>query len=273
MIRVRAVRFDSEFDVGGRSRPLLMECESEDGDSYSVVVKIVADDRDLDACRLVREVVTARLAGILGLPHPVLFRVEISDDLIEAFEGSCPGISGRLQLHRELAKDFAFGCEYLPGYSLASGDSLRKEQLPLAAEIFAFDALTLNRDRCIPLVGNPNCLAKGADLMLIDHEQALDADYVDGNDRLLPWKVGSLADMCGQLEHIFYRRLHGKPNDLARIRDAWADVKADDVDSLFDDIPRSWDVSGAERRKVSAYLGDLAANLDAAFDEVTRVLA
>lgn len=274
MKRARAVRFDKELPEGGRSRPLLLEVEI-DGVGYSdVVVKLASTAATLDGRRLVREVVTAALAERLGLPVPACLVVELSENFIAAVESEDARIGSRLREHVRIAGAWAYGSTYYPGHGVVVPRWIIPDQLKqVAADTFAFDALTLNRDRCVPAVGNPNCMTDGADLVLIDHEQALDSEFIGAETSRLPWRPGALDEMRGFLEHIFIFPLRGFSPDFSRIEGEWMAVGADEREAFFDGVPLDWDSDWSEKRSVLGYLAQLHANLPAAFDEVRRVLA
>jgi len=272
MKKGRAIRLLSELQDGGRSRPLLLEVELEGGEYIDVVAKLACDGVSLGPARLLRECAAAALAEQLGLPVPERFLVEISSLFIDSVADVSPGLAARLRVHCGLAGQSAFGTSYLHGFGVVSSQlRLEGDALQCAAEIFAFDALSLNRDRCVPSVGNPNCLFDGRRLVMIDHEQALDAEYLLSDRSNAPWTPGALRDMTEMLEHIFAHGLQGKPLDLARLKHQWAQV--DDFAALFVGAVAEWDPEGGERNGIEAYLTELALHLDGAFTEVKRVLA
>jgi hypothetical protein len=179
-----------------------------------------------------------------------------------------------LREHVKLAGNSAFGTKYLTGFAvIGAGWHVPADLMPLIAEVFAFDALTLNHDRCVPSVGNPNCLTDGRKLVLIDHEQALDSEVLTIGGADSPWHVGALAGMCGLLEHIFARQLKASTIALTRLEESWASITPDERARFFENVPVDWDPDQQERRNVLHYMSDLEANLPAAFDEVRRVLA
>lgn len=273
MEALTAVDFQSELTEGGRSKPLLIDAVSPSDDYISVVVKLASNTETLDAGRLVREAVTTRLAVKLGLPAPECYRVAITNAFIRSVEGINDRISNRLKEHVALAGEFAYGTEYIQGVRIFSPSevSILKEK-DLLAEIFSFDAMTLNRDRCIPSAGNPNLLISKTRCYLIDHEQALDTEALGFGETLEPWLRGSLNGMCNFLEHIFYSALKGESWSLTRIESAWENLVADDLSSLFINVPIKWGTDTL-RRDITSYLNDLIDNRVDAFNEVRRALS
>ena len=273
MNRARAVRFGGELPEGGRSRPLLIEVETDDFGYLDMVVKLASASATLDGRRLVRESVSAALAVRLGLPVPPCLVVELSEPFIASVELEDASIGFRIREHVRMAGTCAFGSTYCPAHEIVIPRWTIPESLrQLATEIFSFDALTLNRDRCIPSVGNPNCLTNGLELLMIDHEQALDSEFIGEDESQAPWTPGALDEMCGLLEHIFYYSLKGGTHDYSRIKAAWEGVSADEREDFFAGVPLDWDLDRSERRAILGYLRQLHANLPAAFAEVGRVL-
>lgn len=274
MRRGRAVQFNSELRDGGRSRPLLIEVELDDGSYVDVVVKLACDDGTLGPARLIRECAAAALAERLGLPVPERFVVEICSTFIQSLALVSTELADRLTKHISLAGVDAFGSTYLHGFGVVAPKTrLPEGMLQCAAEIFAFDALSLNRDRCVPSVGNPNCLTDGRQMMMIDHEQALDAQFLMENRSNAPWVPGALNEMRSMLEHIFLHALEGKPINLDRLQAAWEAVDDDALSALLTGVSTAWDVSGDQRASIRSYLNELSQHLPEAFGEVRRVLA
>lgn len=89
--------------------------------------------------------------------------------------------------------------------------------LPTAAAIFVFDAIIQNVDR---RADNPNCLVKGNEIRIIDHEMAFTHRLVLGWRP--PWTPGSLKDLEKPGFHIFRDQLRRRAIDLSAIRDAWS---------------------------------------------------
>ena len=274
MRRARVVRFQEELPEGGRSKPLLVEAIDDKREHVDLVVKLVSHVVTLDARRLVREAVATAMAAKLGLPIPESFSAELTENFIRSIELSDRHIGHRLREHVNLTGPMAFGSTYVPGLEVVSPNmSLSEDLKPAAAEIFSFDALTLNRDRCIPAVGNPNCLTNGSRFVIIDHEQSLDGDALGYGDAQEPWRHQSLDGMRGLLEHIFMFGLRGYNPDLERLENAWSRFTQKDHEDFFNGIPREWDSDRSEKAKILNYLQDLGRNLPAAFTEIRRVLA
>ena len=142
-----------------------------------------------------------------------------------------------------------FGSEVLVGgYSVWPIDKTVPASLkPLAGDIFSFDALTQNPDR---KVNNPNCLWKGDEVFLIDHELAFSFLYQIG-PQADPWSLqGNAGDFLN--EHVFYRELKGREIDLARFQGALETVSDDDLTDMFDQIPREWNNDNVS--KISSHL-------------------
>ena len=97
------------------------------------------------------------------------------------------------------------------------GRRILDSMLPTAAAIFVFDAIIQNVDR---RADNPNCLVKGNEIRIIDHEMAFTHRLVLGWRP--PWTPGSLKDLEKPGFHIFRDQLRRRAIDLSAIRDAWS---------------------------------------------------
>jgi hypothetical protein len=54
-----------------------------------------------------------------------------------------------------------------------------------------------------------------------------------------PWEVrGQVGDFLN--EHIFYRELSGQKIDLSRFQGALQGTSDEDIDDIFDEVPREW---------------------------------
>jgi hypothetical protein len=146
---------------------------------------------------------------------------------------------------------------------------LQDRHVEMAADIFAFDALTINPDR---KVTNPNCMFNGTRFALYDHELAL---VTAGLGVLTPppWKPGALDILSyGTGEHVLFRGLKGRPVELTRLRKAWAGLSEARFTEYKSTLPQEWNGSEDIVTEALAYLGKLQQHLDLAFEEIRRVL-
>lgn len=164
LARLRPVEFIRPVG-SGRTKPVLVSCEDAEGETIDVVAKF-SGGPEASLGGLVREVVAACLAGHLRLPVPEPFLLDIEPAWVETVRDM-----GQRELIRS-SSGVAFGSRHLgPQYvQWNSAMKLVDENVETAAGIFVFDALTQNPDR---RENNPNCLVKGAEIRIIDHELAL----------------------------------------------------------------------------------------------------
>ena len=261
---VTAVRFLHAL-TSGRTRPALFDCERESGDAVSVVAKFSAGECGLNG--IIREALMSMLASDLDLPVPEPFLMKSEDGFIDAL----PADEAVLARSMRSSVFPTFACRQFPsGFYLWSADlRLHERHLETAAEIFAFDALTMNPDR---KVTNPNCMFNGTEFAIYDHELAL---VTAGLGTLLPppWRPGALDTLCqGKGEHLLFRALKRRPVELTRLRKAWEGLSAERFAEYEGALPQEWAEGRDIMTETLSYLGQLQRNLNSAFEEVRRVL-
>ena len=182
----------------GRTKPILASCEIDFSSEIEMVVKLSKGGED-GPIHLAREVIAARLATDLNLPVPKPYIVEIPPEIIsnvtdctivDNLRGSSP---------------LAFGSTYQKGGFLTwtDGYHIRDNMTPVAAGILLFDAAIQNFDRRSE---KPNCLVKGEQLKIIDHELAFPS--VPLILKLPPiWKMGGMENFKTSGKHIFFNKL------------------------------------------------------------------
>lgn len=222
-------------------------------------------DRPFDFL-LEREWMAARLALQLGLPcaHPV--QIQVDPLLAEQVDDPA--------LRRGLADspDVLFGSLLvgLGWHEWTDAISLPRDTVQLAAEIYLFDTIIQNWDRS---VAQPNLLAKGTRLMMIDHGEAfteatgseLERDFLRP-----PWHLGALRNAAGadDLEqHALWLKLRPKTHvcfeSAAR---KWKELPDDAFALIAASVPHCWDRRAAQR--IAAYLEDAVENLDAVVSHI-----
>ncbi len=180
---VRAVTFIKVLK--GRTKPCLMLCEDAEGNQHEAVVKLRAGF-EMKEAGLVCELLASLLAGDLDLPVPKPMIVTVESGLDGAMP--FPDVAGRVRQSVGLN----FGSARLPSgiNTWLKNKAIPMQLRPLAAEIFAFDAIVQNPDR---RRDNPNLLWKGDDLYLYDHELAF--SFVAGVVGWQPPWTGSVNQM------------------------------------------------------------------------------
>jgi hypothetical protein len=256
-----AIQFD-KLAGSGRTRPGFITCEDSAGEPIELVAKL-SSYCDLKETSLAMEVVSACLAGDLGLPVPQPYFVRLDPEWIAsvsdadwaaAAQASCP---------------LAFGSKRVPaGFnSWVVGSPLIGGAVQTAAAILLFDAIADNPDR---REANPNCLQRGGDLRIIDHELCFSPLLL--LDWKPPWELGALHSFETPGAHIFHAALRKKVVDWSPIRAAWHGLS----DALLADyqasLPKEWAAAGPAVRKAVEKIRNARDNIDGCVAEVERLL-
>ena len=259
---VTAVRFDGRAQ-SGRTVPCRLTCEAADGTEVEVVAKFSAGcDRKVTA--LVMEAIAAMLAADLDLPVPKPFLVTLEPEFIAGLPDKVVAdMASR-------SSPVAFGSKHLPpGYTTwPAGKTIPKDAMATAAEIFAFDALIANDDRR-PV--NPNCLFSGASLAIYDHEMAFFTEGIIGWQP--PWVIGSLESFKQTRRHLFSEQLYGKAVNLDRLAGAWLAVTDERLAAYRAALPDAWNSASQHAEQALLYIGQVRDNIEAALQEVRRVIS
>ena len=246
-------------DVGsGRTCPIIIAAEDPDEDVVEVVVKF-SSACDLGTNSLAVEVISACLAGDLGLPIPEPFIVRIPRDWRDFLP---PLVRERFSEYDNLV----FGSKLLwPQWPVwTSANRLTPPMIQTAAEILAFDGFIENVDR---REGNPNCLISGERLRIIDHELAFPAMLLGPK----PWQQGGLESFTNPGRHIFRRQLVAKPIDVAVIRRKWALLQDDHIESYGAAVPDQWR-DNAFITRILTRIRDIRENIEDCMTELNRIL-
>lgn len=259
--RVRPIQYDRPV-TSGRTNPAFVTCEAEDGAIIELVAKFSAGC-ELREVNLAMEVVAACLAADLSLPIPEPFLVEFSTEWASV-------IPDAVRRERIMASSpLAFGSRLVTGgYRIWSeGTTMLNTMLPAAAAIFAFDAFIQNPDR---RVKNPNCLVKGDDMRIIDHEMAFSHYLVLG--WLAPWQLGGLQSLETPGAHIFRAALLGRAIDYEAIRAAWSGLSEDRLAQYKEVIPHEWIVASDAVEHAIKLIREVSQRIDGCLVELRRVL-
>lgn len=248
--------------ANGKTNPALILCQKNDGDEIEVVTKYSSGCEQKEAS-LAAEVIGACLASDLGLPILEPFLVELDPEFI----ASVPNNEQRDKM--ATSNTVAFGSKHVTGqYSVwTNGNLISEAMLPSAAAVFTFDGIIQNPDR---RDGNPNCLVRGDEIRIIDHELAF------AHGLILfwkaPWTVGGLQSFETPGLHIFRAGLRGKKIDYQPIRDAWAGLSDAQISAYEAAVPAEW--AGAANSVASALqlIKNARDNMDACITEIQRVL-
>ena len=259
---VTAVRFDGRVQ-SGRTAPCRLTCEAADGAEVEVVAKL-SDGCDRKVTALAMEAIAAMLAADLDLPVPEPFLVTLEPEFIAGLpDETVAGMARR-------SNPVAFGSKHLPpGYtSWPIGKAIPKDALATAAEIFAFDVLIVNDDRR-PV--NPNCLFSGSSLAIYDHEMAFFTEGIVGWQP--PWEISSLDSFKQTRRHLFSEQLCGKAVNYDRFAGAWLTVTNERLAAYRAALPDAWNAASQHADKALLYIGQVRDNIEAALQEVKRVIS
>lgn len=241
--RLAAARFVRELD-GGATKPCVFDCvpplDEPDGDfgpePTEYVVKFRSEVRG-QAAGLRNEYVAAQLALALGIPIPAPALILLGEEVLESLDlGAPPSVAARSRRSAGLN----FGTRFLsPGFSTWIVDApIPAGARRLAAEVFAFDALTENVDRRRE---KPNLLSKGDSIFVFDHELAFSFIGLVGSPGVGPDRYGYLRG------HPFYSALRGCDNlELERFEAALAGLEPGFCGELCASIPDEFAGPGTE---------------------------
>lgn len=260
LTRVIAVEYVRPMH-SGRTCPILVNCERPDGSIVSVVAKF-SDFCDQKETHLVREAVGACVAADLGLPVPEPFLIDLSDEWIQV-------VPEPTRSKIAAGSKVAFGSRMITGgYTTWTPDTRIKEGMrDTAAAIFVFDAIIQNVDR---KSNNPNCLVRGEEIRIIDHELAFAHRLILG--WRAPWLVGGLNWLERKGSHIFLADLKRLGVDYAPIRQRWNAIADDRLTEYRASIPDEWAHVIADADSALTLIRDARNNIDACINEIQRVL-
>lgn len=246
----------------GRTNPLFVTCEKADGSTLEAVAKFSAAC-DLKEASLAMEVIGACLASDLGLPVPEPLLIDVPPQLVELIPDAARRDTVRM------SSPVAFGSKVITGgYSAwSAGTKISESMLPFAAAIFAFDGMIQNPDR---RVSNPNCLVKGDEIRIIDHEACFFVRGIIG--WVPPWRLGGLRSLETPGNHIFLDELKGRAIEFGAMRDAWSDLSDERIKEYESAVPGEWDVAGPAVKDALSLIRGVRDQIDGCLAEVKRVL-
>jgi hypothetical protein len=157
------------------------------------------------------------------------------------------------------------GTKHLIGVSTWPVDkAIPEERFVSATEIFAFDALIQNPDRCFD---NPNLFTRSDGLFVYDHEAAF-SFLLDVLPTGSPWQ----ADQQRYMErHVFFRRLKSKPIDLGGFCADLARLSDEVLGRMVTEVPPEWDNEESIARIVR-HLSEVRDHADDFAESIRRFL-
>jgi hypothetical protein len=248
--------------LSGKSKPAWLICANDVVDDIEVVAKLSAGcERDIAA--LAMEGLCALLGRDLGLPIPQPYVVELSEQFLQAV----PDADFRAMANKSSA--MAFGSKAAGAqFSIFAADTmLTPEQEARALAILFFDAMVQNADR---RVTNANCLIRGDDFAIFDHELAFSHGLILGWKP--PWQIGSLQYLTQHGMHIFSNALRGKNLDFGPIRAKWLSLSDPQIDGYEWQLPSAWQGAKTEIAEALKLIKGVRDNFEECANEVQRVL-
>lgn len=260
--RVSPIQYDRPA-TRGRTGPLFITCEAAEGTTVEVVAKF-SGGCDQGNVNLAREVIGACLAGDLGLPVPEPFLIDNPAD----WAATIPDANECAKVQR--SSPVAFGSRVMTRQFgvWAPGNTISDTMLPMAAGIFVFDGVIQNPDR---RSDNPNCLVRGDEMRIFDHELAFSHGLVIGWTP--PWVLGGLKPMETNGNHIFRAGLKGRSIDFGPIRATWAGLSDDRIADYERALPAEWTNVASAAASATKLIREARDNIDAVLAEVKRVLS
>lgn len=263
MIRLaEAIRFDGVAGTG-RTQPLLVEVETPDGVMHEAYLKASASPGP-GVTGLANEALAAAVAGELGLPINEPFLVRMAEDWVR----SIPDRAIRERLLKSEPVAFASKSAGSQWKAWARSDGLNLVSRPLALAVVAFDACIENRDR---RPDKPNCLVRGDQFRIIDHELAF---YMHGliGQKPEPWCSGYLGWLTSNPGHLFGSPLRGKELNLDPIRASWELLSDAKIEQFLTWLPTEWRAANDAMAAAASHLRMARIRLDDWLRELGRAL-
>lgn len=232
------------------------------GENIEVVAKLSAGcERAVTS--LAMEVLSALLAGDLGIPIPEPCLLRLEAEFIESVpdhEWRTMALSG---------PPLAFGSRLLPAAYAAwvTGTIPVGSMTAAAASILLFDAVIENPDR---RGANPNCLIRGEEIRVFDHELAFPPLLI-GVPK--PWVLGALNFMETPGMHIFRDALRGREVDWEPIRGRWKGLSDGQIDDYEAALPGEWSAAHTSFVEAIDKIKAVRDNIDRCIQEVQRILS
>jgi hypothetical protein len=263
MIRqAAAVRFDRLAD-SGRNLPLRVGVETSDSQEHEVFLK-ASGRPGLGVEGLANEAVAACLAADLGLPINEPFLVELDEAWIE----SIPDDPTKQMLRASERVAFASKSAGPQWKIWSDVDDLNADRRSMALAVLAFDAYIANDDR---RMGNSNCLVKGNEFRIIDHELVFRIRQ-KLFPRAEPWKAGNLERLVQPEGHIFGAKLKGRTPDFAPVLRVWCDLSDVRLQNYLSTLPNEWASAMDAMEQAVAHIRNVRDRIDDCIAELQRAL-
>ena len=260
--RAALVRFDRVAE-SGRNKPVRVAVETEDGEEHEAFLKF-SGRPELGVEGLVNELLAVMLAGDLGLPVNEPFLVDITEEWI------CLVNDAALAEVLRASAPVGFGSKAAGSQwkVWSAGDTIGDARVDGALAILAFDAYIENDDR---KPTNSNCLIRGDEFRIIDHELAFRIRQ-KLFPRPEPWANGYLHRFVGPDGHIFGAKLKGKAINTQPIRMAWAGLSDARLEGYSYAIPEAWAEASQAVTAALTHLRNVRDRIDLCLAELERAL-
>lgn len=243
----------------GRTRPVRVVVEAPDGTEFEAYLKAPHLGDKPFPHLLEREWFAGRVAHQLGLPCAPPLQIQLTPEVLD----SEPDLHLRARLQAGppiLFGSFSGGSGWI---EWSDSMSISRANVQLAAEIYLFDTIIQNWDRCTP---NPNLLVRGDRLLMIDHGEAFVAATGTPAERdyhKVPWTLGGVQNHEGEFEaHPLWSKLRPKNRvDFAAAADRWKHLPDDAFDLIAEDVPSCWNKFAASQ--IVSYLNEAVEEIDA----------
>ncbi|WP_366869521.1 HipA family kinase [uncultured Roseobacter sp.] len=247
----------------GRTGPAIISCQSNSNDQLELFCKF-SDGCDEGVVNLAREVVAACLAADLNLPVPKPYLVEVSEEFISLVPDD--QTRGRMERSSRLC----FGSSKAPNQfsTWPSEGRVTETMRPIAAAVLLFDGIVQNVDR---RESNPNCLSRGNELRIIDHELCFATRLLLGWTP--PWLTGGFDSLRKPGNHMFFKGLFGSQIDYTPIKVAWKDLSNERIDEYEAAIPTDWSAAKSDVESAVDLIRKARDHIDDCVAEMRRVLS
>ena len=258
--RLTAVQFDKQAG-NGRTAPGFVVAENANGDDIELIAKLSAKC-DRGATSLAMELLCACLAGDLGLPIPQPFTVELTPEWVDSVVDPEWSAAARQSI------PLAFGSRRAPaGFGQwVTGTSMVEPMTSAAAAVLLFDAVIDNPDR---RQTNPNCLQRGNEIRIIDHELCFGPLLIGWQP---PWHIGALHHMATPGNHIFRDALRGRDIEWAPITQPWKMLSDEAISDYGAALPVEWATALPHVQPALEKIRSARDHIDECAIEVQRVL-
>ena len=132
--------------------------------------------------------------------------------------------------------------------------------------VLLFDAVTDNPDR---RQANPNCLQRGDEIRIIDHELCFGPLLIGWQP---PWQVGALHHMATPGAHIFRDALRMRNMEWEAVTSPWKSLSDDAISDYEAMIPDEWATALPFVQAAVQKIRNARDHIDECAIEVQRVL-